>query len=211
MFVFDLRDIFRKNSGVKLRPVHQTKNRFFVKHQNNFTVSKDGNLVIGPSFEDDHCLIIEDLSNRDYHKIDFLDVHDGQVSTVLLDEKSNTLLAGDIDGQLTEYALIVSNTFCKKKKEFGDIDVGPVLSCCQFGSLAFFGGWYRVRVIDLKTGEDLGSFGTALGYIYSIEVVEISESQTVLFVFGEEKYEDDKSDMFDISELVQKYSFKDLD
>ena len=92
-------------------------------------------------------LTIEDITRN---KAVSFGKHKGTIQTLLYDEVTGTLFAGDITGRIKQYKRGNSGNPFSLLKDFGDVAIGQVYSSAQVGAFAFFGGEFcSVVAIDI--------------------------------------------------------------
>ena len=139
-----------------------------------------------------------------------------KISSILVCEKLDTLLAVDSKSVLVQYDL----STCKVLRNYGNLKIRKVFSNVRIGHLVFFGGNHgQVRVLRLDTREVLGQpVQTSIGVIFSMNLCIVGERykerSIVLVVSGLfPNYLGYETDIFDVTGLVSSsgVSLKDTD
>ena len=185
------------HSTIKTR--HQSRNEFYVQFENHFLVLPDGKTIVGVDGSDLKKLMIEDITSRNPRPIG---TNDGEISNVLFDSLTQSLLVGDFDGHLKQYKKV--NQSFTIVKDYGELDVGCVLSSTQVGRFAIFGGNNRSLVaIDICEQQDCsGLIKSPFGWTNSLQVCEDVNSNVYLSLGGIcPDYSSDASDYLDMTLL----------
>ena len=141
----------------------------------------------------------------------------GQVYTLAVDEASNLLFAGNYNhgrGQVVQYDLSTGQAI----KNYGQVGIGSVLSSARVDNLWLFGGFtFKITAIDSVSRRVVHTpVATAIGDILSMTVCNAQndrqDSKVLLYIFGEFlNYSDGRTDVFDISGLVDKFAISPSD
>ena len=192
------------NQKSPVEPIKSSSNYFGAEHQNNFVVLDDAEHVIGVHPGNGNSLIFENIKNG-------LTVEFGEriyphnyITSLLYDQDSGSLFSGDNYGYLVQYKVNTANKTCEEVKYYGYIGIGGIMSCARFMHFVFFGGWRKIRVMDLSTDKLLpGHLKTLIDSIYSLQVCKKNEKEIYLAVSGwGEESPDVKNELLDISGLL---------
>ena len=126
-----------QTSSQVVSPFYTPSSQFGVQFENNFVFTDDGRHLIGVDAGDSTRLRVEDIttgSSLGFGK------HGDVIFTLIFDQDSGTLLAGDYNNRLIQYDLDLVNKKFRQVRDFGDIRVGWVYSSFRFMQYVFFGG-----------------------------------------------------------------------
>jgi hypothetical protein len=144
--------------------------------------------------------------NPDYGPQIFAILNLHNVYTVLADENTGSLLAGDSIGNLVQYDLEDGHEL----KYYIFLGIGSITSVKSLGKIAVLGGQYNCTFIDLERRECLTqkSLQTAIEGIYSVELITLvnrfKENKVYLTVCGgKPDYKQKKSDIFDVTDIFE--------
>ena len=140
---------------------------------------------------------MEDITLRNPRQIG---THVGWISTVLFDSLTQSLLVGDFDGHLKQYKKV--NQSFTIVKDYGELDVGCVLSSTQVGRFAIFGGNDRSLVaIDISKQRVFpGRLKSPFKNAYSLQVCQGIGSNVYLSLGGSSpEYSSDAFDFLDVT------------
>ena len=196
----------QQTSNKKVSPFYSSITRFGVELENNFVFSTDAKHLIGVDGTDSTRIIVEDISTGSSFSFGR---HSHVVSTLVFDDDSSTLLAGDCDGIMIQYNLDLAKKKCVQVKSFGDLEIGWVLSSFRLKGFVFFGGYRnRIRALDLSSNTMLpGHVETAVAWVHSLQVCVVNASRVYLAMVGfNTEYSSSKSDLYDIGELLKNRS-----
>ena len=192
-----------ETSNQVVRPFYTSKSQFGVRYENNFVFTDDGRHLIGVDGTDSTRVCVEDI--RTGSRFGFGN-HRDVISTLIFDNDSGTLLAGDWNDHVVQYDLDLVNKTFKLVRDFGDIGVGGVRSSFRFMQYVFFGGNnYKLKVFDLASKQMLpGHIETGVGWILSLQVCALDKSRILLAVVGYNyKYSSNQSDLYDLRDLMK--------
>ena len=188
-------------AGSTVNYQHQSKMNYYLYCESSFLVLPDGKTVVGSNYDGSGCynkLYAEDITQCNPTQIG---THSHNIYTVLYDEASKTLFAGDANGYLIQYQKNENSSSFSKSKDYGKIGVGKIYSSTFVKGLAIFGGSNNsIIAIDTKTQTIIsGSVITAFTNIYSLTPCKVSKSRTLLSVCGQTpNYSDTCTDIFEI-------------
>ena len=130
--------------------------------ENQFVVSENGRHLIGADGTDSTRVCVEDTTTGS--KFSF-GKHQNFIETLIFDNDSGTLLAGDYHGHLVLYDLDLVNKTFRQVRDFGDLEIGFVCSSFRHKGYVFFGGHKnKLKVLDLPGKEMLpGYLETGVG------------------------------------------------
>lgn len=202
---FSIKSIMQKKTDQNVRALHTSTAKFGVSYENGFVFSEDGNHVIAPDATDMRRLRVENLTTNSsfcfgmHHKI---------VQTLIFDEDSRSLFAGDFNGHLVQYDLDLEAQTGGKVKDYGDLNINSIRSSFRFTGFVFFGGKSAFRVLDLCSMEMLnGHIESAIKQIQSLQVCAVDRSRIFLAAIGfESHYSSYNSDLFDLGVLLEDVS-----
>ena len=185
-------------------PFYTSSSQFGVFFENNFVFTDDGKHLIGVDAGDSTRVRVEDITT--FSSFSF-GKQSNVISTLICDQDSGTLLAGDFDGHLVQCDLDLVNKKARRVRDFGDsgdLGVGSVFSSSRFMQFVFFGGTKRLKVFDLSSKEMLpGHIETGVQSIFSVRVCAVDKSRIFLTAVGlNYKYSSNKSDLYDLSDLI---------
>ena len=194
------------NQQLSIKPTNASLNRFGVEHDNHFVVLDDGKHVIGIDARDARYLIIENIENGKADKFRSNSSFYNYSKTLLYDKHLGFFYTGVRYGQLYKYKLDKTSKTCKKVENYGDLEIGEIISCHRFLHFVFFGGsTSKIRVMDLSRNKLLpGHLQTSIGWICSFQVCVKSPKEIYLAVSGSiTYYSKNKIDLFDVTGLFQ--------
>ena len=126
----------KSKSCEKVRFTNQTKNQFFALFENNFLVLPDGKTIVGPDKNNQKTIITEDIITN---KATIFGKHEGRIRTLLYDQVTQSLFAGDYCGRIKQYKRSSSTHAFSLVKDYGDVGIYSVYSSAQVGRFALFG------------------------------------------------------------------------
>lgn len=133
--------------------------------------------------------------------------HGSRISTVLFDEVTQSLFAGDVHGHVVQYKRRSNpDAPFAVTKDFGDVGTGRVTCCSQVLGFGVFGGKNgKIVAINIKEERRVqGSLPTAFKSVLSLEGCLGENFETALAVSGEEAdYSSGRSDFFDLGGLLK--------
>ena len=186
-------------NGSTIKIHHQTQNKFFVEFENSFFVLPDGKIVIGPDGSDGKKLMMEDITEGNPTQIV---THSDKISTLLFDSLTQSLLVGDYKGHVHHYKK--ENQSFTMIKDYGDMDVGPVLTSTQIGNFAIFRGTKRCLFGINISEQVIYDFLQKNPFLktYSLQVCEGVGSKFYLSILGESpEYSSNASDFLNVTKL----------
>jgi hypothetical protein len=166
----------------------------------------NGYIFIGVSDDNKKQIIFEDITNKKPPEI--IAQHEDYILSLLANEALNIFWAGDRKSNIFEYVLGPGNGW-KVQAKYSDLGIGQVWCLSLFGNLLFAGGnKFKVCVINTADKRVLPQrINTAIIYIESLQICQVSPSEIYLTVIGSgQYYSSKKSDLFDISKF-QELSF----
>ena len=159
----------------------------------------DGKTVVGPDGSTAKKLMMEDISLK---KVTQLGTHKNWINTVLYDEATNSLFAGDGNGHVLQYKKEDESSSFTLFKDHGHLGIDHVCSSGKLGRFAFFGGQKdSIKVIDMDRNELLeGSVKTGFGRVLSLRVCRMEEIKKVLLSVGGRfpSFSGDNTDIFEL-------------
>jgi hypothetical protein len=206
--------IFDASNGSTINHVHQSQKNFYIFYENSFLVLPDGKTIVGADADDYSKLICEDITRNDSNAYSQIAKHEKRIYTVFYNVLTKTLFVGDYTNVVIEYKQNGNNLSWTETKNYGDIDVGCVLSVTQIGDILLFGGYssYKIRAIDTKKKTLLsGTLETPFGCNYSLQVCELLDKKLYLSICGRDpNYSGNKTDIYDVTNQgkIFNYQFK---
>ena len=192
-----------QTSSQMVSPFYTSSSQFGVYYENNFVFTDDGKHLIGPDAGDCTRVRVEDITTGSSFSLgNYSDV----IYTLTFDQDTGTLLVGYWQKHLVQYDLDLVKRKFRQVRDFGDIGIGSVLSSFRFMQYVFFGGSINIlKVFDLSSKGMLpGHIETGIKEINSLQVCAVDKSRIFLSVVGSEcNYSSDKSDLYDISDLMK--------
>lgn len=179
----------------------------------SFCVLSDQSIVIGISRTDQNTIIKQSITDSSEPTFTYT-TNMQQVFTLAVNEPQNVLYAGNscsnYDGKLVQFDLSTGQVV----KAFGSVGIGIIWSSLNLNNLWFFGAHESSRfiVIDSVSRQVLGKpVKSAMWSINSMAVCKKPKrnniSQVLLFTVGDySNYSKSRTDVFDITTLVDKYS-----
>ena len=176
---------------------YQSAQTYYLSFESNFLVLPDEKTLVAPFSSNPKLLYSEDITQNNPTQIGTLTNY---IYTVLYDEASKTLFAGDDNGYVIQYQKAENSASFSKSKDYGNLGIGSLYSSTLVNGLAIFGGSNNsIIAIDIKTKTIYGSVVTAYKYIYSLTPCKVSKSRTLLSVCGgNPNYSDTSTDIFQI-------------
>jgi hypothetical protein len=165
-----------------------------------------GHIFIGVHSKNKTQIIIEDIRNNNPPEV--VAEHRYSISSLLVNQALNTFWAGDHGGNVIQYVLEPVNSW-KIQARYSRLRIGTVRCLSLFGNLLFAGADdYNITVINTADRTVLPQrINTSIERIYSLQICEVSPSETYLTVAGYNTfYSSNQTDLFDISNY-QKVSF----
>jgi hypothetical protein len=133
------------------------------------------------------------------------------IRTILPSKDFKSIFVGDDGGNLRQYDLKKSLNKWTHVKNHGNIGINNIYSSTCFGNLAIFGGGNsHVRVLDMEKKQMfVKPFKTAITYLDSLQMCQVSDSKVLLTVVGSSlNYSNSESDVFDITKLLAFHNVK---
>ena len=201
---FSIRSIINAKKDATVRPKWLSNNKFYAWFENNFAITSNGQHVIGANSQEFKSVIIEEITHDHSTSRTVFGNHKGTITTVLPFEDLDTLLVGDWNNNVVQYQRESSGSW-KVSKDYEDIGISDINASSRVGNMAVFGGDdYCLRVIDVAKRKVVGgSYRTAIKWIYSLQVCQVSSHKTIVFVGGCNPDDSkSKSDLLEISKCV---------
>ena len=139
---YSLAAVMNAANGSTIKIRHQTQNRFWVYHENNFLVLLDEKTIVGPDGSNQEKLIIEDITLRNPRQIG---AHGNWIYTVLFDILTQNLLVGDLNGHVMQYTMV--NQSFTMVKDFGDVGLDSECLPLKWVGSSFLKG---VMILSLR-------------------------------------------------------------
>ena len=163
----------------------------------------DGKTVIGPDGSDYKKLMMENIILKNQSQIG---THGGFISTVLYDSLTQSLLVGDDSGHVKQYRKV--NESFTMIRDYGDVDLGDVVSSTKVGRFGIFGGQnYSLVAIDIS-GQRVyaGLPKSPFKYTYSLQVCKGEGSRVLSLGGNDPQYSSDESDCLDVTLLYNSHN-----
>lgn len=184
---------------------------FWCEYDDHFAVLSNERSIVGVQYKygsKNNIILKEDIlnDNPDYGPQVFAILNLHNVYTILADESTGSLLAGDSIGNLVQYDLEDGYEL----KYYIFLGIGSITSVKHLGKIAVFGGQYNCTFIDMERRECLTqkSLRTAVEGIYSVELITLvnrfKENKVYLTVCGgKPDYSQKKTDIFDVTDVFE--------
>ena len=206
---FSTHSIVETPHMAQLVPDCTTQMHFFVSSESSFCVLSDQSTVIGISKANENTIIKQNITDLSEPIVTYT-ANARRAFTLGVDEPQNVLLAGgpgcNYHGQVVQCDLTTGQAI----KNFDRIGIGYIITNVNVNNLWFFGGHRSsmFAVIDSVSRQALGKpVESAVASIFPMTVSNIEEtnarSKVLLWTVGNyPNYTENKSDMFDITALV---------
>lgn len=192
-------------------PEFVTQLDYFCFNDSSFFVLSDQATLIGVSDTDKTKIIKQNITNPSAPTVTYT-ASDDQIMTLAVDEAKNRLLAGSntsAKGLIVQYDLSTGEPV----KSYDQIGFAYPMSSIRLDNLYFFGSDEASQfiVIDADSQQMVHQpVSTAIKYIFSMVVCNMTQGlapeKVMIYVVGEIRdYSDDKTDVFDITDLVKQY------
>lgn len=170
--------------GERVESVYKTKYEFSACFENNFLVLPGGKTVVGVNGENLSNLIAENIASNKGHTFGN---HLGTINTLLYDQITESLLAGDQYGHVVQYKRKGSGF--SLVKIYRRLGLDSVNCSAQVGGFAFFGGKKDfLGAIDIRKREDCRLKKQILfSSSFSLQVCRGPNQKVYLSVGGENK------------------------
>lgn len=212
MYQFSLDSIKKAKNKASVDPLFESAGTYHVQFENHFTILSDNNTIIAVDAEEQNLVMMEDITDEISHTC--IGTHQEKIKTISINENRDRVLVGEHDGHLTQYRMV--DHFWSIEKEYGNVQVGNIMSSTIFGNLAVVGGnKNKIRLVDLEKKEFVESpIETAIELIYSPQLC--LDSRSVILTIGglTPNYSKNKTDLFDVTnafdpndllDLIEKY------
>lgn len=193
---YSLESIMKSAPGERVESVYKTKYEFSACFENNFLVLPGGKTVVGVNGENLSNLIAENIASNKGHTFGN---HLGTINTLLYDQITESLLAGDQYGHVVQYKRKGSGF--SLVKIYRRLGLDSVNCSAQVGGFAFFGGKKDfLGAIDIRKREDCRLKKQILfSSSFSLQVCRGPNQKVYLSVGGEKQ----KSDYFEKPGLLK--------
>ena len=186
----------------KVKPLYQTKNRFYAFYEKHFLVLHDGRTIVGVDGNNQNTIIMEDITTN---KAVSFGKHKGTIETLLYDQVTQSLFAGDRSGHVKQYKRGSSSTHAfSLVKDYGDVGIYSVYSSAQVGRFALFGGCNCTLVaIDIQERRLFKNITRSLFLsTFSLRVCHGQENKVYLSLGGDDPcYYSTVSDFLDVTKM----------
>ena len=188
-----------------------TETTFWCEYDDHFAVLSNERSIVGVQYKyggKNNIILKEDIlnDNPDYGPQIFALLNLHNVYTVMADEETGSLLAGDSIGNMVQYDL--EDGFELKYYIF--LGIGSITAAKSLGKIAVLGGQYNCTFIDLQRREIVlqKSLKTAVEGIYSVELIQMINKYREKKVYlmasgGKPDYSQKKTDVFDVTEVFE--------
>lgn len=206
-----LKRIFKAKNNTAVEGEFITETTFWCEYDDHFAVLSNERSIVGVQYKyggKNNIILKEDIlnDNPDYGPQIFALLNLHNVYTILADEETGSLLAGDSIGNLVQYDL--EDGFELKYYIF--LGIGSITAVRCLGKIAILGGQYNCTFIDLQKRECImeKSIKTAVEGIYSVELYQMinkfNENKIYLLVSGgKPDYSQKKTDIFDVTDVFE--------
>ena len=186
---FCLRSIIYANENGRIHPIDKSKINYHAIYENNFQIMPDQRTIIGVQHGNgNRFLIMENIQNKDNNYTPYkFGNHASIINTILPNWKFTTIYVGDQTGKVIQYEFNHSSRTWFYARNYGDLQIGGVLTSIRFGNIAIFGGAYnyKIRTIDMDKEEMvLNSYKVAIYNVYSLILCPISYKDIRMVVTG---------------------------
>ena len=205
-----MKSIVKSKSNDQISPFYQTENKFNVKNDKNFLVLPGGKTIVGvnPKSLDTlntlNALIVEDITTG---KVASFGKHRGDINTLLYDEGTGSLFAGNSRGGIVQYKRSSSHSNFSLLKDYGDVGTRGVYSFAQVGRFAVFGCCkYSLVAIDiLERRLCITKITSPFDNTFTLQVCQGLSNKVYLSIGGFfPKYSSRVSDLLDVTRVYKK-------
>ena len=200
---YSLALVIEAATGSTVNHKFQSGKMYVLYHESSFLVLPDGKTVVAPLYQNYknyqqtwRTLFAEDITTGKGIQIN---THLSDITTVLYDEASKSLFAGDKSGHIIQYQKDAISF--SQSKSYGNLGFGVLHSSAVVKGFAIFGGTKKCIVaIDIQSKEIFsGSVKTAFTNIHTLTPCEVSGSRSLLSVGGHTlNYSDTCTDIFEM-------------
>jgi hypothetical protein len=199
--------ILKAKTQCRVYSINKINYKFQVLKENNFVVLPCGNIIIGVDAKEPRNLIMVDITQNSRNQYTYIGSLKIIIENVLYFPKLQTLLSGDVKGNLVQYEIDPFNRSFKMIKEYGDLDLRRITSCSQFMHLAFVGGmgvWHgTIAIINIRERRVVQIIGTSSRFIETLEICTMPGPKAYLTVSGwGNDYSKNKKDVFELSQSI---------
>ena len=164
----------------------------------------DGETIVGVDLNTKNNLVNEDITTN---KSSTFGKHENPILTLLYDEVTASLFAGDFTGRIKQYRRGNSKQFFSLVKDYGNLSIGMVFSCAQVGGIALFGACKNYLIgINIHEGKlCTGQIKSPFYHTYSLQVCQGADQKVYLSLGGNlPDYSSSKSDFLEVTKIDQK-------
>ena len=200
-----------------ISPYHSLSQELFVLFENSWVVSENAKYVIGVNGKNPTRILLFNMGTQSTFGIE---LNKGFITSLIYDENSQTLFAGDWAGHLIHYEIDWQNSSIKKLMKYKNLEIGRINSSVQFKGVLFFGGNdSKIKVFNLSDKFFFfDTILTSISLILSLEVSVVEGNKFFLSVSGSNAdYSEEKSDLFDLKKVLEsdrihlsQYPYKDI-
>lgn len=144
-----MKSIIESKSDCNIKINKETAHKFYSNFENNFIFLPDGKTIVGPDASESQNLMKEDISiNNPTLIAEYWDT----INTILYDPKTKNLFLVDDTKHVVQYKKEDKSDTFTFFKDYGDLNIGCVISSAKVGDFAIFGGWnsHKIAAIDLN-------------------------------------------------------------
>lgn len=186
-----------------------SRSKLFSLFTHSFVILPEKETIIAPSKSIfSHILVREErLNDNSKDILTFFGESKSIVNSILYNPSLMALLACELSGNVIQYDLSQGRSNYKVVKNYGNLGMGQIHSCVNHGRFAFVAGEKSCfLVIDLFARQIVvEKISSAIQKSSSMKICKVKKDTTLLCLSGiNPNYSDSKTDVFDISDLVNK-------
>ena len=192
-----------QSSGQTVSPFYTSSGEFRVEYENSFVFSDEGKHLIGVDAGKSTQVRVEDITTGSGFSFG---KHGDVIYTLIFDEDSGSLVAGDKNEHLVQYHLDLENKKSNQIKNYGDLGIESITSSFLFNGFVFIGAQeYYVKVLNLSQRKILpGEILTGVEMISSLQVCVVDNFRIFLAVVGSDyDYSSTESDLYEVHDLLK--------
>jgi hypothetical protein len=181
---------------------NKSRGKYWGEYQNHFLILDDGNTYIGIKYGKIKQIITENITNNS--PPDIVAEHEMNIFSLFINETQDLLWAGGFDS-IFQYCRGPANSW-KIQAKYSGLGIGYIHCFSRLGNLLFAGGsTYNVCVVNTADKQVFSkNIKTAIEYIYSIQICEVSASEIYLTVTGDyPSYSDNNTDIFNVGKFKE--------
>lgn len=192
----------------KVKPKHQTTNKFYELFKNSFIILPDGKTIIGVSKKNQNTLKIENIITN---KAAAFGKHNGSIQTLLYDKVTGSLFVGDKCGQIKQYKRGSTTLAFTLIKNYEAFLINSVISSEQLDGIVIFGGFfYSIFAINIRERRRYKKrIRSPFESNVSFQVCHGLNNKVYLSIGGSlREYNLHCSDFLDVTKIYQKHKMK---